>query len=184
MQNPCISYSIDKEDNLTSVSDNWQLFAEQNQAAYLTPEVVLNSPLKKFITDMRVRHLYMMLTQRVRDTQILIEFHFRCDSPDKRRFMEMKLYPLPNDAVGFESCILKEEPRDPVKLLDTGNKKNNSFLKICSWCKKVNVNKLGWVEVEEAVSHLDLFGSKTLPQLTHGICPECLKDFTAKITAK
>jgi hypothetical protein len=46
---------------------------------------------------------------------------------------------------------------------------------ICSWCKKVKVPDLGFVEIEEAVRTLDLFGEPLLPRLTHGSCEPCTR---------
>jgi hypothetical protein len=35
----------------------------------------------------------------------------------------------------------------------------------------------GWVEVEEAVRELWLFERTQLPQITHGVCPDCQESF-------
>jgi hypothetical protein len=41
-----------------------------------------------------------------------------------------------------------------------------------------------WVEVEVAVEQLRLFGEIILPQLSHGICADCLKDFMKQIDGR
>jgi len=30
-----------------------------------------------------------------------------------------------------------------------------------------------WLEIEDAISALDLFAESAMPQLSHGMCPEC-----------
>ncbi|HSM05400.1 MAG TPA: hypothetical protein VK858_12345 [Longimicrobiales bacterium] len=44
---------------------------------------------------------------------------------------------------------------------------------MCAWCNCVRVES-EWLEVEEAIQLLDLFGARAVPGITHGICPPCL----------
>lgn len=103
-----------------------------------------------------------------------IRIPFKCDSPECRRFMEMKLFLLPGDSIEFLSKILKLEFRDPVVLLDPLAERSEESLKICSWRKKIFLSKAGWVEIEEAIRVMDLFAGPQFPQLTHRICPAFL----------
>jgi hypothetical protein len=43
---------------------------------------------------------------------------------------------------------------------------------MCGWCKRVYADAK-WVEIEEAIERLDLFGISKPPDTTHGICPSC-----------
>ncbi|MGD8953111.1 MAG: hypothetical protein PVI45_01945 [Desulfobacterales bacterium] len=43
------------------------------------------------------------------------------------------------------------------------------------------MSKNHWVETERAVKELDLFGPKTLPLLTHGVCPSCYESWVADL---
>jgi len=169
----CVTYYIDKENRLTFVDDKWYEFALDNKAAQLTRPVVVNKSLFSFISDESTIHLYKMLIERIRKEQETLGFAFRCDSPDRRRFMEMVLFPLSNNSVGFRSCIIKEELRKTVALLDAGGVRSGDLLKICSWCKKIELDHSVWVEVEQAVESLGLFNVVKLPYLTHGMCPSC-----------
>ena len=85
----------------------------------------------------------------------------------------MKLSLLPGDAIQFMAQILREEWRDPVDLLDASRDRSGEFLKICSWCKKINIPGRGWGEIEAAIEALDLFGHHSMPRMTHTICDSC-----------
>ena len=43
---------------------------------------------------------------------------------------------------------------------------------MCGWCDRFVVDG-EWVEVEEAARRLELFATRELPALSHGICPHC-----------
>jgi hypothetical protein len=78
----------------------------------------------------------------------------------------------PGGGVEFRTQVLSEEGREPQPLLERGRPHSEEFVRVCSWCKKVDVGGR-WAEVEEAVARLGLFDRPLLPQLTHGICEDC-----------
>lgn len=167
-----VVYRIDCQDNIIYVNNAWSAFARENDGEKLEKESVLNRPVWKYIYGKETKHIYEILFNKVRTGQKGINFPFRCDSPTMRRFMELKLLPLPNNGIELEACTLKEESRRQLNLLDAFIKKSHGHLMMCSWCKKVNVNDQ-WIEIEDALIQLDLFGEKELPGLTHGICLCC-----------
>ena len=164
---------IDDSDKIVHVNDAWLAFACENTAPQLTATVVLNHPLWLFIQGQETNYLYRQIFSRVRAGVSPVKFPFRCDSPDCRRFMEMQLSLLPGGAIEFVSHILREEWRDPVDLLDNSRDRSGEFLKVCSWCKKINIPGQGWGEIEAAIAPLDLFGHHTTPRMTHTICEAC-----------
>jgi hypothetical protein len=122
-----------------------------------------------------------MLLNRVRHHRQPLYFSFRCDAPHLRRFMQMEISSLAASGVALNSCIVREEPREPVALLDPDTAHSDDFLKICSFCKKVKLEDDGWAEVETAIERLHLFDVDKLPALTHGICPPCHADYRLKL---
>ena len=64
-----------------------------------------------------------------------------------------------------------------MALLDAGVPRSDETLPICSQCKRIQGADEGWVEVEEGIKQLDLFGSGLLPRLTHVLCDACLASF-------
>ena len=78
------------------------------------------------------------------------------------------------NVVLFNSVIKKTEYRLPVKLLEEKTERSSEFLKVCSWCKKLEIpHDKSWVEVEEAAIQIELHKLKKLPMMTHSICPVC-----------
>ena len=164
---------IDAADKIVQVNDDWLAFAGENTAPQLTASVVLDQHIWRFIQGQETSYLYRQIFARLRAGKSPVKFPFRCDSPDCRRFMEMQLSLLPGDAIQFMAHILREERLDPVDLLDASRDKTREFLKICSWCKKIDIPGLGWGEIEAAIVALDLFGHHPMPRMTHTICDSC-----------
>ena len=164
---------IDAADRIVHVNDAWLAFARENSAPQLTASLVLDQPIWGFIQGQETSYLYQQIFRRVRAGKSPVKFPFRCDSPDCRRFMEMKLSLLPGDAIQFMAQLLREEWRDPIDLLDAPRDITREFLKVCSWCKKIDIPGRGWGEIEAAIGPLDLFGHHSMPRMTHTICDSC-----------
>ena len=166
----------------TSTTIGW-LSPRENTAPQLTASLVLDQPIWRFIQGQETSYLYKQIFSRVRAGKSPVKFPFRCDSPDCRRFMEMKLSLLPGDAIQFMAHILREEWRDPVDLLDASRDRSGEFVKICSWCKKINIPGQGWGEIEAAIVALDLFGHHSMPRMTHTICDSCRGALRLELTS-
>jgi hypothetical protein len=169
----CIQYRIDKDDRITSVDQKWDEFAEANQAAAIRGHDIVEQRLFDFIEGWECQQIYRTLFRQVRVRQQSAEFGFRCDAPDRRRFMSMRLDPLPESGIELNSYLVREERRDPLRLLDARIPRSRELLEMCSWCKKVLLSPMQWVEPEEAVRQLDLFAADSLPKISHGMCPAC-----------
>lgn len=177
-------YRIDQSNAIYFVNDAWLDFARENQASQLNSDAVLHKSLWSFVSGLETQHLYGVMLEKVRTGQTPIKVPFRCDAPECRRYMELKIYPLPHKSLEFRSRILKLEPRDAVKVLDTTVDRSSDLVKMCSWCKKVYTGELlGWVEVEEAMWILDLFSAVKLPRITHGMCPDCYESCLQELAA-
>jgi hypothetical protein len=164
---------IDAADKLVHVNDAWLTFAGENTAPPLTASSVLNQPIWRFIQGQETNYIYKQIFGRVRAGKSPVKFPFRCDSADRRRFMEMQLALLPGNAIRFMAQILREEWRQPIDLLDASRDRTGEFLKICSWCKKIHIPGRSWGEIEAAIEALDLFGHHSMPRMTHTICDVC-----------
>ncbi len=166
-------YQLDAQDRILFVNEHWLSFAKENGSLELTQEAVLHQSVWNFVSNKEVRQLYEMLFERVRAKGPSITFPYRCDSPGIRRYLKMKISALAGGHLDFTSWILREETRDPVAALDRSRARSQTFLTVCSWCKRAKLAEKRWAEVEEAIGYLKLFDPPEPPQLTHGICPEC-----------
>ena len=68
---------------------------------------------------------------------------------------------------------IREISREAVLLLDPDVQRGEPVLSTCSWCIKACLPNDEWVELEEAVNRLDLFGGGVVPSLKHGLCLDC-----------
>jgi hypothetical protein len=174
-------YRIDARDVITFVSPEWVEFARANHARHLTPQSTIGASLWHFIAGEETRDLYRLLLQKVRSAQKALTLPFRCDSPTCRRFMQLGLALLPDDGIEISCVVLRIEDRERVALLDPARRHSDQWLTICSWCKRVLVPACGWLEIEDAVARLDLFGSLELPNLTGGVCPDCRRQIEREL---
>lgn len=157
---------------LTRVNDAWLDFARENGCSQLTRANVLGRVLFDMIQGEEVRQLYMAILDSLLQSPRVIELAYRCDAPDRRRFLRMRIEPGADGAVCFKNRIEREEAREPVALVDPRAPRGNGLLGICSVCKKLRCAD-SWLEVEAGIRALGLFEAESLPQLTHTLCPEC-----------
>ncbi|MBE0576622.1 MAG: hypothetical protein IH613_12095 [Desulfuromonadales bacterium] len=170
------TYQIDAQDRIDYVGGDWVAFARANQAAASCfPDQVIGRPLWDFIDGMETRHLYHVVLKKVRSLQLAVKLPFRCDAPDRRRFLELLITPVSPDRLQFMSTLLREELRDPLAILLVDAQRSEELIKMCSMCKRIETPlDTCWSEVEEALAALAVFNADRVPQITHGICPDCL----------
>jgi hypothetical protein len=168
-----LSYAIDDQDRLIKVDEGYYRFAAEN--GWEEAGSSLGRSLWDFVAGNDVKRLQRLLLRRVRDEVHEVELPFRCDGPDFRREMDIRIAAdRTGRVVMFSARLRSEEPREaPQPLLDPqAPRDEGDFLTMCAWCDRFLVDG-EWVEVEEAVKRLELFRRAKLPLLDHGICPEC-----------
>lgn len=170
----------------------WLEFARENWRADFDPQAVLGANWRTHISDPATLQLYDLLAQRARRLGRPLTVAFRCDAPDLRRFMEIRVSPLPDGGLEWASWIARQEPRAAASLLAARAQRSPRLLTVCSWCKKVQVPdwacgqdcEVGrWVEVEQVMPLLANALSGYYPELTHGVCPTCHQALLAEIEA-
>jgi hypothetical protein len=172
MTTQALSYAIDEHDHLVRVDEGYYRFAEENGWAEAGSS--LGRLLWDYVAGRELVTLQRMLVRRVRDEVGDVELPFRCDGPDVRREMDVRIVARPGGRVVlFSSRLRSEEERDlPQRLLDPDTPRSDEMLGMCGWCDRFEVDG-EWVEVEEAARRLELFNRSELPALSHGICPDC-----------
>lgn len=178
-----ILYRINSRDEFIFVNQEWEIFAHENDAPFLSPENILGKSLWNFITDATTEQIYREMVRKAREGEF-IPFRFRCDSPGLRRLLEMNISASRKGNVEFETRTILVEERPVQMILKDDNSRTEDILRICGWCKKIVVSDEVWEEVEEAVTALGLFEQEKLPQLTHGICDGCYKKMSQIIKEK
>jgi hypothetical protein len=167
-----LSYAIDEHDHLIRVDQGYYRFAEENGWAEATTS--LGRSLWDYVAGHEMVKLQRLLVRRIRDEVGDVELPFRCDGPEVRREMKIRIVARPGGRVVlFSARTREEEARDlPQLLLDPETPRSDEVLEMCGWCDRFEVDG-EWVEVEEAARRLELFNKPELPALGHGICPDC-----------
>ncbi|HEY0390640.1 MAG TPA: hypothetical protein VGC63_02910 [Solirubrobacterales bacterium] len=172
MSTQALSYAIDEHDHLIKVDQGYYRFAEENGWAEAGSS--LGRSLWDYVAGPDLKKLQRLLIRRIRDEVGDVELTCRCDGPQVRREMDVRIVARPGGRVVLFSARLRsEEARDlPQLLLDPDAPRNDDTLKMCGWCDRFEVDG-EWVEVEEAAKRLGLFNRSELPTLVHGVCPDC-----------
>ena len=177
-----ITYHLDAEDRIVWVSPDWGRFAGANDAAELADTAaVIGKAIWPFIDGLTERSLYHQLFDQVRQGGKPIRIPLRCDSPTHRRYLELQIDPL-DDAGGLAigSHTHRIEPRPTVVLLDRRTIRSQMVVDICSFCLRIRSGN-DWIEADEAVRSMRLFGDGPAPQLSHGVCPDCLPELYRRL---
>ena len=166
-----LSYAVDDQDHLIKVDEGYYRFAEEN--GWDCAGSSLGRSLWDFVAGHEMKKLQRLLLRRIREEVRDIELPFRCDGPDVRREMDIRIVAHSSGrVVMFSARLRSEEPREAQPMLDPEVPRNANTLEMCGWCDRFEVDG-EWVEVEEAARRLELFRRRELPAISHGICPRC-----------
>lgn len=175
-----IEYEIDEQNHIVNANDAWFDEARTAGDERLADGSVVGRDLWDLIHDRNTRHLYETMISRARARAQPVGFCFRCDTPDQRRLLHMKITPRESGHVTFEVRLVESQPREAVELLRIGRAQSDAFIRMCGWCKRLPLPGDRWLEVEQALDALHLFEtSGPLPAISHGICPECMRKMLA-----
>ncbi len=168
-----VIYKIDANDRIVSVNDEWIAFALENAGDRLLPTEIEGKTIWEFICDATTTLIYQAMIHKVRLGSPAIRFSFRCDSSDRRRLMQMEISLTSSNVVRFRCTPLAIQQRPPVNILDVSAPRSEEALVVCGWCKQFRTPDKGWLEIEAAVEHMDLFHRDLFPELSHGMCSMC-----------
>jgi hypothetical protein len=166
-----LSYTVDADDRITAIDGAWDEFAAANGAPGLTRESVIGTRLFDHVMGLEPREIASLLLLRARSGHA-VSVGFRCDAPDRRRFLRLDLVLVAGECVQCTSTLVREEERPAQPLLDPRVPRSGDMLAICSWCRRARAGEQ-WLEIEEAVEKLGLLNEHQLPAITHTICPRC-----------
>ena len=173
MDDRSFDYAIDRDDRIASVSDPWLEFARENRAFDLTRECVVGQSLWRFVAGEETRRLYEGLFHKVRSRAESISLPFRCDSPDRFRFMRLRLESGPRGSIDCRGVLLREQERPVFSILDRAFPRTEAHLPMCSLCKRVLAYGTRWIELEDAIRELHLFDATEVPEVDYSVCDDC-----------
>jgi hypothetical protein len=172
-----VVYRIDAADIIEDVNDAWAQFAIENDAPLLATEVIGKS-IWDYICGPEVRHIYASVFKRVRKQHCQLSFPFRCDSPSLYRAMRLLVSPMTEGRIEFCSVLetISSQPCTLDILSRSSAIASTSFLKMCSWCKAIEVGT-EWKPIEKALEELGLLTEESFPTIKQSFCESCLKEY-------
>lgn len=179
MEKRICTYTVNADDAIVRVGNDWSDFARENEAPHLDGKSVLFRSLYDFIIDARTRNLYRIILKNVRESNRPVELPFRCDSPDKRRFMKLLIQPQPERTISFHSELIREEVREPLKWLKNDGRGAYGVygraqpVMMCSMCKQIKISRDEWSPPETAISSMEIFSTDAPHKVLHSVCPAC-----------
>ena len=67
---------------------------------------------------------------------------------------------------------MAQHVRPPVALLDQTVARSDTIVRMCGWCKRIEVDGV-WLDVEDALSRNRMLGAWPVPAVSHGACDAC-----------
>lgn len=183
-QKSTVRYSIDAQDRLVAIDPGWDAFAHANGAPDLSAERLLGSLIWDHLEGEEVVRVYEILHKRVRERSEPVTIEFRCDGVDLERSVLLEMRPAERGRIDYECRVLAEARRLPIGLLDASAERDERIVRVCSYCKSIAVSEDRWESTSDAFISLGLDRSSTMPQLSHGICPQCYEMVAAQALAE
>lgn len=170
-----VSYRIDHEDNIVSVFDNWIEAAEEgNNQELQDVESVLDTSIFDHLNDESTKSFYKLTFEQCRKQNKAVELDYRCDSPTEKRFMKMRVIPLPDRSLNIHNYLLKTERfRAPVIIKPYDVSSNKKPVLRCSLCNSLKLpTAKHWIDP----GYINVI-SESYFSVIHAICPDCKKKF-------
>lgn len=168
---------------------NWQKFADDNGGGVLTdPRLIVGRPILDFVTGDDVRESYTRYMDAILSQQVeAVSFIYHCDAPDVSRELRMAMTPVPGPkgkpcGILYHSVVMSESVRPPLNIFDfqaireaMKGELARPILALCSYCQLVRYppgsDQGEWMAAEDYYRK----GGKSDVNISHSICPECIK---------
>lgn len=170
---PLVTYHINSNDVLVYTCNNWDSFALENDAPEMISSNVLGRKIWDFISNTETRYLYKLIFDYVRSLKKESDVIIRCDAPETIRLLNLKISYGSNGLLIIKSFPMKIQRQEYLPLLDRKVERSQEIIKMCSYCKGIEIAHEKWLSLEKALNELDLFQREKPPQISHGVCTDC-----------
>ncbi|MEG3619005.1 hypothetical protein V5T82_11110 [Magnetovibrio sp. PR-2] len=168
---PPVAFTVDADNIIIDVNDQWDLFAIENDADGLVHAHVIGQPLLKYVTGDSTRMFVEVMLQGARVRNTIISKPYRCDSPDLKRALEMRIIPLDNHEVRLENHIVSlQTVAQPVHFIGHATPSSDR-VKRCSMCNKVELDQEWRDPLDGSVAQSFLDPSSV--KVYYGVCDPC-----------
>ncbi|MEG3639481.1 hypothetical protein [Magnetococcus sp. PR-3] len=181
MQTP-VEVMVGQDNIICAVNTAWNHFAVENACEDLLAEHVVGQSLLDYVEGGATRIYVETMLHMVRQGDQLLSCPYRCDSPDMRREMEVRLFPPINGVVKMQHRLVSERPLYHHTTFQTVAENRHACaeqIKRCSHCNNLRVH-WKWYDVEE----IEKAGLRHLAepiQVYYGICDRCCGTLDQKV---
>ncbi|MBN1956839.1 MAG: hypothetical protein JXQ81_12605 [Desulfuromonadales bacterium] len=163
-----VSYRIDRDNLIVDVSEEWDRFAIANGGS-CTSHSIIGHSLFDFISGDPTRMFVRVLLDYCRHMRQPVSRPYRCDSPDLKRFMEMKITCLGDDLL-LTHRLLRTEPISPPVNFPLGDEVVGQGLNRCSICNRIFT--FGhWLDVD--LARRRGLVEPSVDRVEYVVCPVC-----------
>lgn len=172
-----VIYEVDAQDHIVTCGGAWDAFQRTNGPGDLPADEVSGHSLWEFVRDPDTREVYRLALESVRNRRAVLNFPYRCDAPDCRRWFEMRIEPMDDRHVRFVSVMQREEPRRTIIPLTFDVR---ALVRCCSLCNRILIRDKA-LEIEEAMPHLqDATGDGDL-RVAYSVCSPCSQAISTRV---
>lgn len=159
-------YMLDPRNHIISIGGSWEEFSAENGGKNTSLKDIYGRPLVDFVTGDTTRMWLETIFQFARIMGKTVERSYRCDSPELKRFMLMRVIPEFGGVLRIEHDILSTEKRAVPIHIQYGRVASTDATKRCSICGRVNIDE--WME-----PHMKHTGPSGQISVTYTVCDDC-----------
>lgn len=166
-----ICYWLDISDVIVDIGPGWEEFARENNAPELDVRKVIGRNVIDFVSGDVTRMYVRTILQSARLMRRPMVRPYRCDSPDQRRFMEMRLTMEDSGLLCWEHRMVRaEQLQRRMDFRPAAGLHAAKCVVRCSMCNRLK-SPAGWAEPDqgEMPQRCD---DGSIPVI-YGICPTC-----------
>lgn len=172
-----LCYWLDIGEVIVDIALDWDQFACENNAPELVKRNVIGRHLLGFVAGDVTRMYVRTLIQSARLMRQPMVRQYRCDSPDTRRYMEMRLSIEDGGLLRWEHRQLSHEKlRNPFNFVHASEMHIRRPHVRCSICNRLK-GRRGWSEPDDY--EILLPPTEAIVPVIYGVCPDCLSGRTA-----
>lgn len=160
------TYVLDDRNRICSVSGVWDEFADENGGRKLSSNDVCGRTIWDFVAGDATRMWLDAIFQLTRLRGTCLERSYRCDSPDVKRFMRMRVLADQGRFLRIEHEILATEPRAAPVPIHYGANALDGIHRRCSICGRVHIGR--WQE--PLAEHVD---ASNRIMVIYTVCEDC-----------
>ncbi|AXJ01997.1 hypothetical protein CYPRO_2758 [Cyclonatronum proteinivorum] len=136
------TYKVSKAKLIIAVGGEWDEFAAQNDGKRALSRSVIGRPIWDFVTGAPTRMWLEALFQLAELRNEPVERIYRCDSPQLKRVMSMRISPEDEKVLRVDNELISVEPLEKKVVIRHHSRNPDTTIRMrCSICGKIKVGE-------------------------------------------